>query len=205
MRSAFFNGDEEYGQDDFSRYFDNIYKSGVSIDENGDMTFAVSHRNGIIVVSPGFAIIKGFSAYEDAETELEIEPDENLTRVDRVVLRVNLLKGPVEIIVKTGTASSSPTAPELTRDSDTYELSLAKVTVTTDGTLSIQDERYDKSVCGAIRPKNLTEYNAMIAEFQRQWELWFANQQSGGWRDIYIQSERPEGMVAGSIWIKIKQ
>ncbi|MGO5165188.1 hypothetical protein ACTQ51_04680, partial [Candidatus Paralachnospira sp. LCP21S3_H12] len=68
--------------------------------------------------------------------------------------------------------------------------------------ITVTDERADQSVCGAIRPKNMTEYKDMVAEYQRQWDAWFARQQGTGWRNIYIQQAEPGEAVAGSIWIR---
>ena len=35
---GFFNGDTEYGQDEFNRYFKNIYEDGLSRGSNGSLT-----------------------------------------------------------------------------------------------------------------------------------------------------------------------
>lgn len=40
--SGFFDGGTEYGQEDFNRYFDNLFYSGVSIGDSGDMTMGVT-------------------------------------------------------------------------------------------------------------------------------------------------------------------
>ena len=31
---GFFNGDTEYGQEEFNRYFDNIYESGIAVNSD---------------------------------------------------------------------------------------------------------------------------------------------------------------------------
>ena len=200
--SGFFNGDTEYGQEEFNRYFDNLYESGVSIDESGDMTLAVTGGTGQVTADAGFAILKGFYYYNDSPLTLDVTPDANYTRIDRVIIRVNLLSGPAEMKLKQGTASSSPQPPALQRDSNIYEISLAQATVQTDGTVTVEDERFDLSVCGAIRPKNLTEYRDMVAQFQEQFDAWFDAQQAKGWRNIFIQEGSPEGSVTGTIWIQ---
>lgn len=40
--SGFFDGGTEYGQEDFNRYFDNLFYSGVSIGDSGNMTMGVT-------------------------------------------------------------------------------------------------------------------------------------------------------------------
>ena len=200
--SGFFNGDQEYGQDEFSRYFNNIYESGVSVDDTGTMTLAVAKSASSVTVGAGFAIIKGFYLYNDSELGISINADTDYSRIDRVVIRLNLLTGPAEITIKEGIAGSMPAPPALQRDDNIYELSLARVMVSPSGDISVLDERFDTSVCGAIRPKNMTEYKDMVSEYERRWEEWFAAQQGKGWRDIYIQPTEPREAVAGSIWIQ---
>ena len=62
---GFFNGDQEYGQDEFNRYFDNIYESGVSI-ENNNMTLGVTKTSTGVTVDKGFSIVRGFYLYNDS-------------------------------------------------------------------------------------------------------------------------------------------
>lgn len=200
--SGFFNGEQEYGQDEFNRYFDNIYESGVSINADNTMTLAVVNERGVIKASKGFAIVKGFYLYNDSLKTLEITPDINYDRIDRVVVRLNISTSKVSVEVKKGVAGSKPQAPILQRDNLVYELSLAQLYVPRSGSITLTDERYRKELCGAIRPKNLTEFNDMINGFTTQFDRWFDSQQAKGWRNMFIQNEPPEGSVTGSIWIK---
>lgn len=200
--SGFFNGDQEYGQEEFNRYFDNIYESGVSIDDNNNMTLGVTQEMGILKIASGFAIVKGFYLYNDSVKEISITRDVNYNRIDRIVIRLNLSNGKVSIELKQGVASSSPQVPSLQRDNFIYELSLAQVKITTTGTITITDERFRNEVCGAIRPKNLSEFKDMTKQFQEQFDKWFESQQAKGWRNIFIQNSNPSLAVDGSIWIQ---
>lgn len=200
--SGFFNGDQEYGQEEFNRYFDNIYESGVSV-ENNLMTLGVNKTSTGVTVAKGFSIIKGFYLYSDTEKIINITRDAYYDRIDRVVIRLNLSNSKVSIELKQGVASSKPVVPNLQRDSLIYELSLAQVTVPKTGEFIVTDERYKQELCGAIRPKNLTEFNDMINALQRQFDDWFNSQQAKGWRNIFIQKAAPTGVVTGSIWIQI--
>lgn len=200
---GFFNGDQEYGQDEFSRYFDNIYQSGISIDDNNNLSFKVyTDENNKIKVDAGFSIIKGFYLYNDSTKTLNIERNQNFDRIDRIVIRLNLSDKIIKIIDKQGEATSNPIAPELQRDNLIYELSLAQIFVPKQGNISVTDERFRKNLCGAIRPKNLTEFNNMIEEFQVEFDNWFNSQQAKGWRNVFIQPDKPIGSVKGSIWIE---
>lgn len=200
--SGFFNGEQEYGQEEFNRYFDNIYESGVSVKEDNTMTLGVTSEASNIKVESGFAIVKGFYLYNDSEKSIVVSPDSNYDRIDRVVIRLNISNSKVTIEIKNGVAGSKPQPPTLQRDNLIYELSLAQVYVPRSGAITLTDERYRNELCGAIRPKNLTEFNKMIEEFTKQFDKWFNSQQAKGWRNVFIQAERPEESVSGSIWIQ---
>lgn len=200
--SGFFDGDNLYGQDEFNRYFDNIYESGISINENGNMTLNCYVNNNNIIVESGFAIVKGFYLYNDSNKTIAITRDSSYKRIDRIVLRLNKSTKKVSIELKQGTASSKPVSPSLQRDNLVYELSLCQLNVPTSGNITIVDERFRSELCGAIRPKNITEYKDMIKTFTGQFDKWFDSQQAKGWRNIFIQSERPNNSVVGSIWIQ---
>lgn len=200
--SGFFNGDQEYGQEEFNRYFDNIYESGVSLNEDNSMTLGVTAISEGVQVAKGFSIIKGFYLYNDSNKTINITRDSYYDRIDRIVVRLNLSKSKVSIELKQGVAGSKPVVPNLQRDSMIYELSLAQVLVPKSGSFIITDERYRQELCGAIRPKNLTEFNQMLSGFQLQFDRWFNSQQAKGWRNIFIQSNTPTEVVEGGIWIQ---
>lgn len=199
---GFFNGDQEYGQEEFSRYFDNGFESGVSIEDN-IMTLGVNKTSTGVTVDKGYAIIKGFYLYNDTAKTVNITRDLNYDRIDRVVIRLDLSTKKVSIELKQGTPGSAPMPPGLQRDNLIWELSLAEVKVPKAGEFIVIDERFRQELCGAIRPKNLTEFNQMIKGLQKQFDDWFNSQQSKGWRNIYIQNGSPAEAVTGSIWIAL--
>lgn len=201
--SGFFDGENLYGQDEFNRYFDNIYQSGVSLDDDNNMTLGCIVNGEDVVVSKGFAIIKGFYLYSDTDKILNISRDLNHDRIDRIVIRLNLSNKKITIEHKQGVAGSTPSAPLLQRDNLVYELSLCKIEVPQNGPITLTDERFRNELCGAIRPKNLSEIETMVKEFQKNWDEWFLNQQGKGWRSVYVQSEFPDNSSVGSIWIKL--
>ncbi|WP_027640101.1 hypothetical protein [Clostridium cadaveris] len=197
---GFFNGDQEYGQDEFNRYFDNIYESGVSI-ENNNMTLGVTKTSTGVTVDKGFSIVRGFYLYNDSLKTINITRDPNYDRIDRVVIKLNLSTKKVSIELKQGTSGSKPIVPVLQRDNLIWELSLAQVKVPKSGDFTVTDERFRPELCGSIRPKNMSEFNSMIKGLQKQFDDWFNSQQTKGWRNIYIQEQQPTGAVTGSIWI----
>lgn len=102
----------------------------------------------------------------------------SLPRIDRVVIRYNIIANVVELDVKSGTPSASPTASSLQRDSSAYELGIADIMVragqTTLTAASITDRRLNENLCGIMRDgvtriPTETLYN--------QWYAWFTELQ----------------------------
>lgn len=200
--SGFFNGEQQYGQEELARYFDNIYESGISMLNDTEMTFLVEATATGVNVAWGFSLIKGFYLYSDTTKSVNITKDGNYDRIDRIVLKLDLGTKKITIEHKKGTAATNPSAPILQRDNVIYELSLAQVKVGKSGGYYVVDERADKDLCGAIRPKNMTEFNLLIDSFQLRFDTWLNAQEAKGWRNIYIQSTQPVGAVEGSIWMQ---
>lgn len=203
MGYGFFNGQNNYGQEEFSRYFSNIYENGVNVTDS-DMGMKVTRYSSTSLrIAVGFAIVNGYYLYQDVTKSITVTKNSTYDRIDRVVVRLDVSNMMVSIELKQGTASSKPTAPSLTRTSSIYELSLAQIYVSSSsGITSVTDERYT-SYCGAIRPKNLSEFNAMMKGLNERFDTWFTNQQGEGWRNIYIQSTRPTGAIEGAIWNQV--
>lgn len=201
---GFFDGGPQYGQEEFNRYFDNIYKSGVSVDDAGNMTLACTVLNDTLTVSKGFAIVKGFFYNNDSNKNIAITRDVNYSRIDRIVVRLNLTTKKATAELKNGVAGSNPSAPSLQRDNTIYELSLCQLLIPKTGTITVTDERFNATLCGAIRPKNLSELETMMAQYQKNWNDWFNQQQSKGWRKMDIQADMPSTpRIAGAIWIQL--
>lgn len=202
MQCGFFNGNNNYGQEDLARYFSNIYENGINA-TTSDMGLKVTRYSSTSLrVAIGFAIINGYFGYQDTTKTITVNKNATYDRIDRIVVRLDIASMNVDIFIKEGAASSKPVAPSLTRTSSIYELSLAQIYVSSSsGITTVTDERYT-SYCGAIRPKNLNEFNAMMTGFNNKFDTWFEQQQGEGWRNIYIQSTQPSEAIEGSIWIK---
>ena len=204
MGYGFFNGSNNYGQEELARYFSNIYENGVNVTDS-DMGMRVTRYSSTdLKVAIGFSIVNGYYLYQDVIKTITVDKDATYNRIDRVVVRLDVSNMTVSVELKQGTASSKPTAPSLTRTSSVYELSLAQIYVdSSNGIKSVTDERYDSNLCGAIRPKNLSEFNSMMTGFNNRFNTWFEQQQGEGWRNIYIQSTVPSDAIEGAIWKQV--
>jgi len=82
-----------------------------------------------------------------------------LDRIDRIILRLDLTARTITLQKLIGTAASTAAAPALTRDSETWEISLAQVRIRAGAEeilpADITDERADDAVCGLIAPESL--------------------------------------------------
>ena len=181
MGYGFFNGNNNYGQEELARYFSNIYENGVNV-TSSDMGMKVTrYSSTVLKVDTGFSIVNGYFLHQDVTKSITVTKDSTYNRIDRVVVRLDVSNMTVSIELKQGTASSKPTAPALTRTTSIYELSLAQIYVSaTSGITTVTDERYNTSYCGAIRPKNLSEFNAMMTGFNSRFDTWFTEQQGKG-------------------------
>ncbi|MDU6295526.1 hypothetical protein, partial [Clostridium celatum] len=129
MGYGFFNGQNDYGQEELARYFSNIYENGVNV-TSSDMGMKVTRYSSTSLrVAIGFAIINGYYLYQDVTKSITISKNATYDRIDRVVVRLDVSNMKVSIELKQGTASFKPTAPALTRTTSVYELSLAQIYV----------------------------------------------------------------------------
>lgn len=115
------------------------------------------------LVGYGTAMIEGYyyqlrddgSGVQAFEHTTEAELD----RIDRIILRLDFTTRTISIVKLVGTAGSSPQAPALTRDDETYEISLSQVLIQAAAeelfSADITDERDDDTVCGLIAPESL--------------------------------------------------
>lgn len=140
----------------FRLLFSKLVSNGVLASPSD--CFQVVAAEGLnVTVRPGFGMINGAFAYDEAENTLTLEKaPAQYSRIDRIVLRCNYADRLCELVVKTGTVASNPVAPKIVQPAagDYYELGLATVTVGANVTAvtqaNITDTRMDSTVCGFI-------------------------------------------------------
>ena len=148
--------DRTYSAADYCDNLATIIKNGVRYSAADDLK--VTAAGGMALsVAIGRAWINGHYFYNDTEyTALTIgtAPTGSNKRIDRVVLRLNtaVAQRNIELAILQGTAAASPSAPELTRSGDVYEIAIADVLVNAGATdisdANITDQRANGTVCG---------------------------------------------------------
>lgn len=178
--SGFFNAlqsggvyDRLYNADDYSSNMGAIISTGVR--RSGDNDLNVTANGLAVSVAAGRAWIEGRWYYNDTALALQTvtPPVGTLSRVDGVYLQANTnVNGrTIQLVYKTGTPSSTPTAPECTREGGVYEIMLATVTVAPEATsVTITDTRANTDVCGWITsPVGYDDYWANLDASFNEW------------------------------------
>ena len=156
-KSSFFtslNGDRKYKASDFAEYFRTFIGNGVFPNPSSNLQ-VISNGDMTLTISPGFAWINGYMYNNTDNLILTLDnSDSALKRIDRVVIKCDFVNREIKAYIKKGVFSQSPAAPELTRDADAYELSVADILVE-NGIVSIQqskitDTRLNSEVCGIV-------------------------------------------------------
>lgn len=164
----------------FRLLFAKLISNGVLADP-GDCFQVLASEGLTISVRPGFGLIQGAFAYDEAAAAFTLATaPQQYARVDRVVLRANYANRCCEIVVKTGDVAANPVPPELLQPAsgDYYELSLATIYVAANVTAvtqsSITDTRGDSSVCGYITQLidhlDTSVFNAQINAFYEEYK-----------------------------------
>lgn len=176
--SGFFvsqNGDRKYTPDWLAEFIKAMVTTGVYSSELGVMAGTAMD----IVVPVGRAWIEGYLYRNDSPLTLAItNADSALHRRDSVIVRLNMTERTITSMVLTGTYSTDPVAPAVTRTADIYDLKIAEVYVaagTTKITQSmIKDTRLDNSVCGiTVSAVQYIPTADFLAQMDDQFNAWF--------------------------------
>lgn len=168
MRSGFFNSNIEGYDDDgnpiydraeeasfFAEYFASFI--GIGVYPNPSTGLQVIANEGMkLLVQAGKCFILGyFGLVEEGREEIMLEAsDANLPRIDRVVARLSIESRDIKLAVLKGTPASTPIAPELTRNSNIYEIALADIAINKNVSVitqaNITDVRLNSALCGIV-------------------------------------------------------
>ena len=111
--------------------------------------YAVSGTSSPVAVASGEGFVNGRHVLDDASQNVTVPTPTVSTRIDRIILRSDGTAQTVRVVRLAGTEGGS--APTLTQNSTTYEVSLARVSITTGGVITVTDER------GWLGPRGLVD------------------------------------------------
>ena len=153
--SGFFasvGGDRKYNMDFLARWIASIIGNGVY---DGELAVTADGSGMTVTIPAGRAWINGYHYRNDGPLTLPVDnADGVLHRKDTVVLRWDVNARSITAQVLTGTFSSSPIAPQITRSAEQYDLKIAEISIPA-GTTAISqslitDTRLDNAVCGIV-------------------------------------------------------
>jgi uncharacterized protein YjbI with pentapeptide repeats len=102
--------------------------------------YAVSGTTSPVTVQSGEGFVNGRHVLDDASQTVAVPTPTVSTRIDRIILRSDGTAQTVRVTRLAGTEGSG-VPPTLTQNSTTYEVSLARVSITTGGAITVTDER----------------------------------------------------------------
>lgn len=171
--------DRKYNAQQFSTLIDCLITDGVFA--NVDGIFGTTPGSGLqVIVKPGLAWFDHTWNNNDASLPLALSAaDVTLTRYDAVVLEVDESNRTNSIKVITGTPAVTPAKPSLT-DSDTLHQHILAYVKIPGGATSIVESNIEimvgQSVCPfATAILQTTDIDVMFANWEDQFETWFAN------------------------------
>jgi len=156
-KSGFFNsssGDRIYDATDFAAYFGDLVSNGIFYRNTDNLRVGVAVGMQVLV-QPGSAWINGYHYVNTTPLDLPIATADGVNpRIDRVVLRWSNVGREITLAVLTGTPAPTPSPPNLTRNTDTWELGIATVFVVRGAVAieagNISDTRMSPTVCGLV-------------------------------------------------------
>ncbi len=176
--SGFFasiNGDRKYKSDLIATFFSKLFTNGVfnnelQVQANDDMT---------VTLKSGTAFINGYFYNNPVDKVINISlSDTEQSRIDSIVLRFSKENRQIIADVLEGFYADNPVAPELTRNSNIYELRLCNISVNKQAdsitTSMIEDCRFNSTDCGqvisAVQQLDTTE---IFAQYQAAFDALF--------------------------------
>lgn len=143
------------------------WSNGVFVTKNdGSELQVIAEGNMTVSILPGGCHIEGARGYEASKRNVSIRAaHSSLKRIDRIIARMDDSDSvrSIEIYKKEGVSSTTPTAPELVRESNYYEIALADIYVMPGATeitnTNIVDTRLDRDLCGMVIPAFPTPLN----------------------------------------------
>lgn len=198
---GFVVGDRDYGSADWSKYISYFLTNGIK--NGGDNLKVLQSSETQVSVLDGIALINGrfFEMYEGPGYF-----DVPLNSISRIIVRLNLADSVRNIDLKI-IEGTSEMAPELVRDDEVYDLSLAKIITDENEITEIVDERADNMLCGYINSMITVDVNQILSSIENELKK-IENQSNvalkNGDLQTNLNAEKLGGKTLDSIMAQIK-
>lgn len=167
----------------FAAYLKQFFTNGVIL--NTSTSLQVYAGDGMSVqIRQGIGFINGRILITDTTEYLNLETaPATQKRIDRIIMRLDLLNRLIDLVVLTGQPGSTPAAPALTRNDAIYELCLAEVEVgaayTAISQANITDTRANSEVCGlVVAAMKQIDTTSFYEQLTAQFNQWFYDLQN---------------------------
>lgn len=116
--------------EEWSKIFGNLSQSGVIRSQLNELLVYANSTGMNTKVKSGAAFIKGVYYESDAEETLAISASDGTNpRIDRVIIRFDIVTETIQLAVLQGIPAVTPSPPFLTQNSSRWEIPLAQVLV----------------------------------------------------------------------------
>lgn len=147
--------DRVYKAEDWAWYFATFITNGV-FPKPSDGLQVIAYDKMEIKVNAGYAFINGYAFRNPASQSIILNTAEGaLNRIDRVIIRWDLIRRDMYLTVLKGAPSAKPAAVALTRNTEIWELAIADIYVgkgvTKIQAKDITDQRFNSALCGIVK------------------------------------------------------
>lgn len=180
-------GDRKYTATQISEYLKGLVSDGVLPNPSTNLQVLAmnitdsssAEEKRSIRIRPGKAWIEGRWFMTDADEVIVLDPaDVLLSRIDRIVVRLDYTNRIIDFAVIKGEASSTPVAPAITRTTEVIDLCLAEVLIRPNQTVITQshitDTRANTSLCGWVTSliKEI-DTETLLVQYEQIWKDYY--------------------------------
>ena len=175
------SGDRTYDAKDLGQLFDGLISDGVYANVGNALMVSPNSPTGMSIrVDTGRAWFKGTWTTNNSIMSIPVTAANSVyTRIDAVILKVDMASRVNSFLVKAGTASSSPVEPVLTQSGNIWEFALASITIPP-GTTSITSANI-RNYHGTANMPFVTnimpsiDVSSLFQQWSAQHDAWAAN------------------------------
>ena len=181
QKSGFFNsvsGDRVYDAGDVARFLKKFFTNGIF---NNSLQVS-SNNNMTVSVSTGQANIEGYGyELDEALTFTLDDADNTLSRIDSIIVRLDLSNRIITTQVLQGSYASEPSQPSIVRSGNIYDLRLANILIQAEATRitteDITDTRFGSECGNVTQAVNSLDTTNIFKQYKDWFENWFSELQ----------------------------